>query len=298
MTLTITHTQPEGTLVDGTERGDGSAPVLKGQRFKWSRNLGMWYVPQSRHRIADRHRIDSTAEQLRAAGFAVTVEVDNSAEDPAERQQALSERAEQRAEGLTLKAERKGGEAEAAYGRWRAELDPIPPGQPILVGHHSERGHRAALRRADRAMSRSIEADRERQDAERGARAALARDRRRQTPEYIGNRIREREAEERQLVRLLADAPEGDWRTDRAARLEQVRADLDHYRGQMAALEAAGLKRWGPDDFAKGDRVRYRHRWGTVQRVNKTTLTVACDVMPQCPQRVPYSDIQSKGEGA
>lgn len=35
----------------------------------------------------------------------------------------------------------------------------IPFGQPILVGHHSEKRHRAALNRSDNAMRRAIEAD-------------------------------------------------------------------------------------------------------------------------------------------
>jgi hypothetical protein len=35
----------------------------------------------------------------------------------------------------------------------------IPMGQPILVGHHSERGHRALLNRSDNAMRKSIEHD-------------------------------------------------------------------------------------------------------------------------------------------
>lgn len=35
----------------------------------------------------------------------------------------------------------------------------IPFGQPILVGHHSEKRHRAALNRSDNTMRRSIEAD-------------------------------------------------------------------------------------------------------------------------------------------
>jgi len=37
-------------------------------------------------------------------------------------------------------------------------LEHIPPGQPILVGHHSERRHRRDLDRIDRAMRRSVEA--------------------------------------------------------------------------------------------------------------------------------------------
>ena len=37
-------------------------------------------------------------------------------------------------------------------------LEHIPPGQPILVGHHSERGHRRLLERSDRKMEKSIAA--------------------------------------------------------------------------------------------------------------------------------------------
>ncbi|MFE5808361.1 hypothetical protein [Streptomyces sp. NPDC056491] len=43
-----------GTLAEGTARGDGSAEILKGHYFRWSRNLGCWYLPHSRDRAADR----------------------------------------------------------------------------------------------------------------------------------------------------------------------------------------------------------------------------------------------------
>jgi hypothetical protein len=36
----------------------------------------------------------------------------------------------------------------------------IPFGQPILIGHHSERSHRKTIERADNAMRKSIEEDR------------------------------------------------------------------------------------------------------------------------------------------
>jgi uncharacterized protein DUF3560 len=46
----------------------------------------------------------------------------------------------------------------------------IPFGQPILVGHHSERGHRRALDRIDRAMGAAVEnAGKARDMAERAA---------------------------------------------------------------------------------------------------------------------------------
>lgn len=42
----------------------------------------------------------------------------------------------------------------------RRAVDGIPMGQPILVGHHSEGRHRAALARSDSAMRKSVEAQR------------------------------------------------------------------------------------------------------------------------------------------
>lgn len=39
-----------------------------------------------------------------------------------------------------------------------AMLEHIPPGQPILVGHHSEKAHRNLLDRADRKMGRAVAA--------------------------------------------------------------------------------------------------------------------------------------------
>ena len=48
--------------------------------------------------------------------------------------------------------------------------DMIPFGQPILVGHHSERGHRAHINRIDSAMRLAV--DNDRQAAEMRSRAA------------------------------------------------------------------------------------------------------------------------------
>ena len=51
-------------------------------------------------------------------------------------------------------------------------LEHIPPGQPILVGHHSERGHRKLLERSDRKMEQSIAASEKADYYEHKAKAA------------------------------------------------------------------------------------------------------------------------------
>lgn len=47
-------------------------------------------------------------------------------------------------------------ESTAAYNRSRDMVGSIPMGQPILVGHHSERGHRRLLDRSWDTMGRSV----------------------------------------------------------------------------------------------------------------------------------------------
>lgn len=54
-------------------------------------------------------------------------------------------------------AETRAKRADTDLDKAMHQLDGIEPGQPILIGHHSERRHRAALERHDNAMHRSIE---------------------------------------------------------------------------------------------------------------------------------------------
>ncbi len=73
---------------------------------------------------------------------------------------AFEAKQEARRERLEAAAERARAEANRHYKRadLREEVSGIPMGQPILVGHHSEGRHRAAIKRADNAMQASIEA--------------------------------------------------------------------------------------------------------------------------------------------
>jgi hypothetical protein len=68
------------------------------------------------------------------------------------------QRQEARRERLEARAERLRKEAGAAFHRadLREEVSGIPFGQPILVGHHSEKRHRAVIARANRALDKGI----------------------------------------------------------------------------------------------------------------------------------------------
>lgn len=66
-----------------------------------------------------------------------------------------------RVEGKRERLEERAGAARAAgsarHGQVRSIMRWIEPGQPILVGHHSERRHRRDLARADQHMAKAVE---------------------------------------------------------------------------------------------------------------------------------------------
>ncbi len=81
------------------------------------------------------------------------------------------ERRQARIDRLHGRSEKAQAESHAA---WEAECklgDQIPLGQPILVGHHSERGHRALIKRLHRLADKGLA---EQQKAEHYAEAAEA----------------------------------------------------------------------------------------------------------------------------
>lgn len=69
------------------------------------------------------------------------------------------EQKEARIDRLESRAAKAQAESTAAYNTARSIMDHIPPGQLILVGHHSEKRHRRDLDKIDRNMRKSVEAD-------------------------------------------------------------------------------------------------------------------------------------------
>ncbi len=70
-----------------------------------------------------------------------------------------AQRQEARRDRLETAAERQARESSQRFKRARAAVDGIPFGQPILVGHHSERRHRGALAKHDTNMRAAFAAD-------------------------------------------------------------------------------------------------------------------------------------------
>ena len=288
--LTITHTREAGTLIDGTERGDGTNVVLKAHRWRFSRNLGTWYVPQSRDRAAKVRTIETTAAALREAGYDVEVTIDDTARPAAVVEADKIARQAARVNALAAKADRKRAAADAASARHDAAVERLPPGgEPIKIGHHSEGRHRRALSRVWAALGAEVEARREADDAEAAAATAAVTTDARYSPVTVGNRIEQLGAQIRRMQRQITE-PVYDVETGyrhateaeqdrRRARLDpqitEARDSLTFWEQVRAQQIADGVATdYGRHTVATGDQVEIRGRWLTVVRANAKTVSV------------------------
>lgn len=115
------------------------------------------------------------------------------------------ERRTARIERQKTRAERLRRVAEAKYARAREISDYIPMGQPILVGHHSERKHRRDIARIESGYRQSFEAQKQAEDLERRAASAERSTAVSSDDPNAVERLREKLAEaERHLERLHA----------------------------------------------------------------------------------------------
>jgi hypothetical protein len=292
--ITITHTHADGTLVQGSSKGDGVWEILKNLRGNWRyfRSIGQIGLGQSRDRNADTYKIKRGAEALEAAGHTVTVEIDESerrsvAEIEAER----ADRAEARTDRYAERAERTSAQATADYGRARQMGEAIPFGQPMMPDHYSYGRDRRYRDRIHNTFGRAFAGmDEAKELARRSDSAAATQSHRESIPATL-RRIEKLEADERRIQRTIAGrqdwvsdgngghklahvAPQGGYLERLKSSLSDAQEQLTYWRDHVKAAEASGVKVWGPADFTKGDFVHGRWGWAEVLRVNAKSVTI------------------------
>ncbi|MFF0395172.1 ParB/RepB/Spo0J family partition protein [Streptomyces sp. NPDC005248] len=276
--ITITHTRAEGTLLEGSSKGDGVFEIVRNHGFWSSRTLGCLYIRRSQDKEAQTWRINAAADELRAAGHEVTVTIDEDTRRTfAEAEADRGERAEGRVERFSDRADRAVASADAR----RATADQISKrfefGQPILIGHHSEGRARRDAERIDSNMRKSFE-DRDRAgywaDRTRASENYAAH---RNDPQRTLRRLERLRADLRKQERAHANAVEKGWVSGgRHARLIQdLTEEIAHWEQIVEKAKADGVKLWEPGDFAPGDFVLYSGSWYEVERVNPKTLSIA-----------------------
>ncbi len=205
--LVVTHSLEEGTTITGNTKPWSSAIKDIGMGFKWFAPKRLWYRQQSRGRAAPSVPLERIAERLRSRGATVRVEQPE-AIDEADANEFRAELLRDRAERLEERAEKKATASSAKHAVVREIADMIPFGQPILVGHHSEK---RARRDADRIFNLT------------GQGIALQRE-----AEHLASRAR---ATEERADRALA-----------MAEVARQRGSIDAFIEQFGALMKKGLK--------------------------------------------------------
>jgi hypothetical protein len=318
MIIEICHSAAEGTLVHGTARGDGTNTILKAAGFRWFRTLGVWGIAGSLDRQPNRHKIEHAAAQLRAAGHDVSIDIDDTHRPAAEAEADRAERQEQRVEALTAKADRKAGTAEAAWDAEQRAVQALPPGgEPIHVGHHSERRHRKAIERAHDATRKAIAATDDANQASARAQAAAGTTAHRYNPVTVKNRVEKLEAEQRGDQRRLdgyrrvvarTDTHEyvdefkaagGDYREQIIARMAQRGDEIAYWNGIYAELQASGAaSSHSSDTISKGDFVQKRGVWYRVERVNTKSVSVRMHELASWTNTIGYHEITAHRSAA
>ncbi|WP_225846922.1 DUF3560 domain-containing protein [Streptomyces sp. HPF1205] len=297
--ITITHTRAEGTLLDGSSKGDGVYQLVAPHGFRYSRSIGI-YLRHSRDKRADTWRIGRAQAALEAAGHAVTLDIDETTRRSfAEAEAERYERADRRAEWYNDAAGRKQASSDAKWETGR-RIGHVLQGEPIKIGHHSEGRHRRDLERMHRLDGQAIAEQKTADYFQRRAEAPAAYEKHRKDPRVTLRRLERlgarRRDVERQLERTVDAAVRAAERgepvppealVDRLARLDFDHLDLcdeiAHWQDLVAKAKAEGVKLWGPQDFVPGDFVLYIGSWLEVRRVNPKSLSVAWNLRRSSP---------------
>ena len=187
--------------------------------------------------------------------------------------------ASERADRLEQRADCHYDRFQTQHARANAIASMIPMGQPIMIGHHSERRHRRDLARIDRAERTAFaelgESERLRGSAESSARHQAYK----ATAPAMAKRLDRLQTEERQLARIIAGLTrraeeDGEdvtaYRQQCDWRMERVRSEIAEL---TEAIEQAGGLLADQSDVGVGDLVNLRGLTVRVTRVNRKTYS-------------------------
>ena len=167
---------------------------------------------------------------------------------------SLVDRAEQRADRFSTYSTKRASDANGAHAAVRELADNIPFGQPILVGHHSERQARKHAEKIERGMQKAVNLWQTSQYWEQRAAGAIHHAEYKERPDVRARRIKGLEAEKRKRERERKEAEENialwnardkDLTLDRATRIANfdyvsARFPLDKYPRPPEASQYEG----------------------------------------------------------
>lgn len=212
-------------------------------------------------RLSASSRLDAeTYERVKAAGFKwapkqelfvapawtprredLCIELAGEIEDD---DSSLIERAEERADRFGDYSDKRGKEAANASAHVQAITQHIPLGQPILVGHHSERRARKDAQRIENGMRKAVQLWETSAYWSQRAASAVAHAKYKERPDVRHRRIKGLEADKRKQEKHIAEAEQflGYWleceaETDPAKKLAMALKISSHHSHAMPRKE-------------------------------------------------------------
>ena len=166
--------------------------------FLFSRFASAWV---SRCKAPNLYRPEQIAKELKLENKGAQGEKLSFAEQ-VERTQV---KAEHRAERMEHRAEKAEQESDMFYKKSNQHADFLSLGEPIKVGHHSERRHRKIIEQAHNNMGKSVDASKKAEYYTDRAETAkiTAEGAQYSNPRYLGRRIKEHETTLRKLNKYL-----------------------------------------------------------------------------------------------
>lgn len=194
---------------------------------------------------------------------------------------SLVERAEERADRFEDYSEKRANDAERAHAAVKTIADGIPLGQPILVGHHSEKRARKDAERIENGMRRAVKMWETSEYWTYRAAGAMRHAKYKERPDVRARRIKKIEAEKRKTERNRAEALA--WLqlwTAEGLALEQARAIASRC---WLTVVRDGTHNWTAWNVLSPDEERYKScpAW-TVEQVQAVARRVYPATIASC----------------
>lgn len=253
-------------------------------------------------------RLDAaTYERVRAAGFRWAPKQDSfiapmwtpSREDLlielcgeiGDEDTTLADRAEERAERFEGYSTRRAEDAEGALRGVSAIADNIPLGQPILIGHHSERHARRDAQRIEDGMRKAVTMWKTSEYWTKRAARALRHAKYKERPDVRARRIKTIEAAKRKQERQRAKHEQwfAVWNRENLS-LEQARAAASQC-WLTVVHGGSNTRNWMADDVLEPDEERAKDcpAW-TVGQVQEVARRVYGDAIEWCNRWIAHYD--------
>ena len=257
---------------------------LKANGFRWSPRQKLWYAKETSYRV---EFLSSIAAYEGEVGERLTF---------AEKMDAKVKHAADRAERFEALAEKTHDKANQLHSDAERMASVIPFGQPILIGHHSERSDRNYRDRIHNKYGKAFETFDKAKEYEEKASTASEYESRIFNVGTTLRRIKKLEAQQRSclldsdrhllrwssaLARFKAGIDTERWDLLSREHLEWNERHYDAPQEQIdywkSVVAKSGHKVWSPSDFKKGDRVTIRGSKATVTKINQKTIQVKYD---------------------